>query len=167
MSIESVAKALNVDGLSPVQRLVLIGIANHDGDGGAWPSIATLARYACCSTRHVRNTIRELESMDLVSTARNEGGTSSTPSDRRPNLYRLNMTGGNPSSSRGGNSATQRGEPQFRAGGNPSSSEPSLEPSWKPRPDPVDDITSVDDMPEGPLKDRVQATVAKGTGHER
>ena len=94
MSIEAVAKALHVAGLTQTQKLVLIGIANHDGDGGAWPAIATLARYAGCSPRHARRCVRELEDAGWVTTYRNQGGTADTQDDRRPNRYRLHLDGG-------------------------------------------------------------------------
>ena len=51
MSVESISWALRVQELTPTDKLVLIGIANHDGDGGSWPSIATLAMYAASYTR--------------------------------------------------------------------------------------------------------------------
>lgn len=44
-------------------KLVLLGIANHQGDEGAWPSIATLARYANASERSVKRDIQELIQM--------------------------------------------------------------------------------------------------------
>ena len=39
---------------------MLLGIANHQGEQGAWPSIATLARYANASERSVKRDIQEL-----------------------------------------------------------------------------------------------------------
>jgi len=91
MSIEQVARALPIQGLQPTTKLVLIGLANHDGDGGCWPSLATLARYAGCTTRTVRRCLRELEQAGLISTVANRGGTHRTPNDRRPNLYMLHL----------------------------------------------------------------------------
>ena len=41
-------------------KLVLWGIANHHSDSGAWPSIATLAKYAKVSERRVQQIIRDL-----------------------------------------------------------------------------------------------------------
>ena len=44
-------------------KLVLLGIAYHmgkDGLNGCWPSQATLAEYANCSTRQVRRAINNL-----------------------------------------------------------------------------------------------------------
>lgn len=83
------AWALNVDGLTTMQRVVLLGIANHHGDGGSWPSVDTLARYACAHGRTVQRTIGELEAVGLVVRQLNAGGTHSTRGDRRPNRYLL------------------------------------------------------------------------------
>ena len=44
-------------------KLVLIGIANHHGDNGAWPSIATLARYANASERSIQRDIKHLQDL--------------------------------------------------------------------------------------------------------
>lgn len=93
MSVEAIAAALPRRGLTPTQKLVLIGIANHDGDGGAWPSIATLAGYAECSERQVQRAVRDLEAMGLVTVHRQEGGTGRTPRGQRPNLYELHLRG--------------------------------------------------------------------------
>lgn len=89
VSVEALGWALNVGGLSTVQRIVLVGIANHHGDGGSWPSVKTLARYACASERSVQYAIRELERAGLVVRSVNGGGTRETRSDRRPNRYDL------------------------------------------------------------------------------
>lgn len=60
MSIEAVSLVLNKSKAQGRAKLVLIGIANHLGDHGAWPSIATLARYANASERSVKRDIQEL-----------------------------------------------------------------------------------------------------------
>lgn len=166
MSIESVAKALHTHGLTATQKLVLVGIANHDGDGGAWPSMETLALYAECSERHARRTVRELEALGLVTTYLNQGGTATTPSDRRPNRYDLHLDGGT-------QHVRPRGDPGVRTGGHtgPVGGDTRVrgtvpEPSWKPVADPVDNVTSVDDLPEGKMKDRIRATWERGSGHD-
>lgn len=92
MSVEAITAALPRRGLTPTQKLVLIGIANHDGDGGAWPSIATLANYAECSTRQVQRAIAELVDLGLVERHINEGGTKAMRDHTRPNLYVLHLT---------------------------------------------------------------------------
>lgn len=42
-------------------RLVLLAIADHQGEIGAWPSIATLAKMVNASERSVKRDLRELE----------------------------------------------------------------------------------------------------------
>lgn len=127
-------------------RLVLIGIANHDGDGGAWPAVSTLAKYAGVSERMVQKSIAQLVELGEVTRHVQQGGTRMTADHNRPNLYEFKLRcpagcdrtknhrvvdkqieGVNPSSP---------GEPQFApgvnpsspGGVNPSSPEPSLEP---------------------------------------
>jgi hypothetical protein len=122
MSIERMTQALNLvdKRLTPTDKLVLIGIANHDGDGGAWPSIITLARYANVQPRRVRAVVAHLEELGYVTREVNAGGLRDTPADRRPNLYRLHLdTGGSVEPPAGG-----PGEPP--AGG-------SVEPPNRPR----------------------------------
>lgn len=89
MSVESMAIALHhSQARTPTQRLILLGIANHDGDGGAWPSKATLARYAGVTDEStVRKALVELEQLGEIRRHIQQGGTSETPDDRRPNLY--------------------------------------------------------------------------------
>jgi hypothetical protein len=60
MSIEAVSLVLNQSKATGRAKLVLLGIANHLGDQGAWPSISTLARYANASERSVKRDIQEL-----------------------------------------------------------------------------------------------------------
>jgi hypothetical protein len=92
MSVESIARVLNLTAdLTAAQKLCLVGIANHDGDGGAWPSIATLARYVGCSERHATRLVSELRDMGWVEVVANGGGTQHTRDDHRPNLYRLHL----------------------------------------------------------------------------
>lgn len=73
-------------------KLVLIGIANHDGDGGSWPSIATLARYAGVNARNTQQAIARLIKLGEVSRAVMGGGTHITPDHMRPNLYKIKLT---------------------------------------------------------------------------
>jgi len=72
-------------------KLVLLGIANHDGDGGAWPSVATLARYANVAPRNVQAAINRLVARGEVERERQAGGTHKTPSYSRPNLYHIKV----------------------------------------------------------------------------
>ena len=60
MAIEIVSAVLNNSKATGRAKLVLLGIANHQGDQGAWPSKATLARYANASERSVQRDIQTL-----------------------------------------------------------------------------------------------------------
>lgn len=69
-------------------RAVLIGIANHDGDGGAWPSVATLAKYAGgIDARNVQKALARLEQLGEIRRHVNAGGSVGTQYGQRPNLY--------------------------------------------------------------------------------
>lgn len=87
MSVEAFAIALHHSRAKGATKLVLIGIANHDGDGGAWPSIKTLSKYAAINPRNVKNALRELEQLGEIRRELNAGGTFSTADHMRPNLY--------------------------------------------------------------------------------
>ena len=113
---------LNAGNLTPRRKLILLGIANHDGDGGSWPSISTLARYGCCSTRTVQRELHRLTEEGFVTIELQAGGSARTRADRRPNLYRLNIpgvvdnsshgvtVGVTPTDSRGDIALSQRGD---------------------------------------------------------
>lgn len=92
MSVESLAIALHHSHAKGAAKLVLIGIANHDGDGGAWPSVATLAKYARVTERNVQKAIKELEGLGEIRRLISEGGLHSTASHLRPNLYKFLLT---------------------------------------------------------------------------
>jgi hypothetical protein len=62
MSAEAVTVVLHHSQSEGTAKLVLWGIANHHSDQGAWPSIATLAKYANIKERRVQQIIRELAS---------------------------------------------------------------------------------------------------------
>ena len=143
---------LNAGNLTPRRKLILLGIANHDGDGGSWPSISTLARYAGCSERTVQRELQRLTEGGFVTIELQAGGSPRTRADRRPNLYRLsiprvvdNSDHGvtptvTPTDSRGDTALTERGDTAL-------SPEPSLtvpytskRDSYVPEPDSVDNI---------------------------
>jgi hypothetical protein len=74
-------------------KLVLIGIANHDGDGGAWPSQTTLAKYAGLkSVESVRKNVRKLVALGEVRVDERAGGLASTSPELRPHLYEFLLT---------------------------------------------------------------------------
>jgi hypothetical protein len=78
MSIEAISAVLHHSKSSATTKLVLLGIANHQGDAGAWPAISTLAKYANCTPRRVQQCIRELILLGelQVVTAGGLGGTN-------------------------------------------------------------------------------------------
>lgn len=81
--------ALNHSKSEGVAKLVLIGIANHDGTGGSWPSVATLAKYAAVTSRTVQKHINTLIELGEIERVMNDGGTHHTPNHMRPNLYKI------------------------------------------------------------------------------
>ncbi len=87
MSIEHMAVVLHHSKARGTAKLVLLGIANHEGDGGAWPSVATLARYAGVDERNVRKAIRTLEGLGELRTALQAGGLPGAEDSQRPNRY--------------------------------------------------------------------------------
>lgn len=132
MSVESISWALNVtdDRLTAVDRLVLIGIANHDGDGGAWPSVATLARYAGVAERSIGRSLARLEQIGYVTRHVQQGGTAKMRAGQRPNLYELHRTPDPPVTP----DRTVTPPPTEVSGVPPTdgSPEPSIEPSTQP-----------------------------------
>jgi hypothetical protein len=90
MSIEAVSLVLNHSRAQGRAKLVLIGIANHMGDQGAWPSIETLARYANASERSVKRDIQELVDLgELVV----EYQQAPTRTQYKTNLYWIQVSG--------------------------------------------------------------------------
>lgn len=90
MSVEQMAIALHHSRAKGTARLILIGIANHDGDGGAWPSVATLAKYAgITDRRNVQRALASLESLGEIRRLVSAGGDHSMADYMRPNLYRV------------------------------------------------------------------------------
>lgn len=145
MSVEAIAAVLHHSQASGTDKVVLIGIANHEGDGGSWPAVATLAKYAQCTERAVRYSLKRLVGSGELTVIRQAGGNENTRSDRRTNLYRVTVScpddcaGGSnhkargeadfPPTDNGVKQASERGEAGFRHGVKPTSPEPYLEPS--------------------------------------
>jgi len=92
MSIESVAIALHHSRARGTAKLVLLGIANHDGDGGAFPKVATLAKYANVHPRRVVDALNTLGELGEIIIYQKEGGTLRTPDALRPNRYEFVLT---------------------------------------------------------------------------
>jgi hypothetical protein len=134
MSIEAMTLVLHHSQASGVSQMILMGIANHEGDGGAWPSIATLAKYGKVSERRVQQVIRELEAAGELTVHTMAGGT--TPNGAT-NLYYVTLScpaecDGTTNHRQGVKSGADRGETHFTPGVKPTSPKPSLEPSVKP-----------------------------------
>lgn len=72
-------------------RLVLLAIADHDGEGGAWPSVPTLARMTRLSESTVRRSIKALVALGEVTVHLQDGGTARTPEHVRPNRYEITL----------------------------------------------------------------------------
>ncbi len=76
-------------------KVVLLGIANHDSDGGSWPGLLTLAKYAGykgtddARKKSVRKVLRRLEAMGEIRTHIQEGGLARTPEHLRTNRYEV------------------------------------------------------------------------------
>lgn len=85
------AIALNHSRAKGAAKLILIGIANHDGDGGAWPSVATLSRYGQVTPRQTQKLIGELERLGEITRHQNAGGNHLTTEHLRPNLYHFKL----------------------------------------------------------------------------
>jgi hypothetical protein len=92
MSIEAVAIALHHSKAKGTAKIVLLGIANHDGDGGSFPKVATLAKYANVHPRRVQESLNVLGALGEIIIHQNAGGTANTPPAVRPNLYEFILT---------------------------------------------------------------------------
>lgn len=92
MSVEHIAAALHHSRARGTARLVLIGIANHAGDGGAYPSMATLAKYANVTPRNAQKAVQVLVGLGEVRVLVAMGGDAKCPDWKRPNLYEVLVT---------------------------------------------------------------------------
>ena len=96
----------------PVCVLVLSGLANHvDEQLVAFPSVATLARYARTSRRTVHRHLRDLEDAGLIRRSWTKR-LEQLPADRRPTAYQLLPRGDSlsPRGSDGVTTTTRRGD---------------------------------------------------------
>lgn len=89
MSVEAMAVVLHHSRAKATVKLVLLGIANHDGDGGAWPTVATLARYANVHPRNVQKALERLVTLGELYVEPQAGGLANLADCERPNLYRV------------------------------------------------------------------------------
>lgn len=138
-------------------KLVLVGIANHSGDGGAWPTVATLAKYANTTERTVQRAIGRLVQLGELAVHVQAGGTRNLKDSQRPNRYDVLVAcpqhcdrtanhrlrdlpntqdalwiTGVTSASPGDVSVTRGATPASPGGATPASPKPSIEPSINP-----------------------------------
>ena len=66
MSIEAMSLVLHHSKASGSAKIILLGIANHQGDAGAWPAVATLAKYANIHPDNVTKHLTKLVEMGEV-----------------------------------------------------------------------------------------------------
>jgi len=76
MSVEHLAVVLHHSRSTGTAKLILVGIANHQGDGGAWPAVGTLAKYANCSPRNVQMHLEKLVNLGEVRIERRTGSSN-------------------------------------------------------------------------------------------
>jgi hypothetical protein len=138
MSAEAVTVVLHHSRAEGTAKLVLWGIANHHSDAGAWPSIATLAKYAAVSERRVQQIIRELADLGEIYIDEQGGlGQGQYKTNRYHVLIQcpadcdgsLNHKTGVKSEVSGVKSGAVRGEIQSQSGVKPVSPELNKEPN--------------------------------------
>jgi hypothetical protein len=92
MSIEAMAIVLHHSKLNGAQKLLMLGVANHDGDGGAFPSQLRLATYCGVSDlRNLRRIIDKCVASGELAVDVHAGGGMNTPDSQRANLYTINL----------------------------------------------------------------------------
>jgi len=116
MSIEAVSLVLNNSRATGRAKLVLLGIANHLGDHGAWPSISTLARYANASERSVKRDIQELVELGELKV---ELQNAPTKNQYKTNLYWITISSGVTDSASGVTDWVSRGDSSGKSGVTP------------------------------------------------
>jgi hypothetical protein len=116
MSIEAVSLVLNNSRATGRAKLVLLGIANHLGDHGAWPSISTLARYANASERSVKRDIQELVELGELKV---ELQNAPTKTQYKTNLYWITIGSGVTDSVSGVTDWVSRGDSSGKSGVTP------------------------------------------------
>ena len=129
MSAEAVTVVLHHSKTEGTTKLVLWGIANHHSDSGAWPSIATLAKYAQVSERRVQQIIRDLARIGEI-TIEEQGGLGQH--QYKTNRYHILIQcpadcDGSLNHKTGVKSGAVRGEIQSPSGVKPVSPEPNKE----------------------------------------
>lgn len=96
MSVEALAVVLNHSRAKGTARLVLMGIANHEGEGGSFPSKERLARYANVHVSNIPDAIRKLVELGEVEVILQGGRLADSeqrllPKRYQPNLYLIKV----------------------------------------------------------------------------
>jgi hypothetical protein len=92
VSVEALSIALHHSHAKGSALLMLIGIANHSGDGGAWPALSTLMKYGRVSDRrNAQRALRQLEQLGEIKTHIQGGGNEDMADGRRPNRYTFTL----------------------------------------------------------------------------
>lgn len=117
MAIEVMSLVLNKSKATGRAKLVLLGIANHQGDQGAWPSIATLARYANASERSVK---RDIQALIELGELKVEWNSAPVNAQYRPNLYWVVLDDSGVTDSAGVTGQVSRGDNSGKSGVTPS-----------------------------------------------
>lgn len=68
-------------------KLILVGIANHDGDAGAMVGLARLATYGGVNVRQARKGLRTLEGLGEIRTHVQAGSLDYLEDHEQPNRY--------------------------------------------------------------------------------
>lgn len=107
MSVEALAIVLHHSRAKGTEKVVLFGIANHEGDGGSYPGVKTLAKYANVDVRTVQRAINHLSlpvgeycvekvccprskpGLGELKVERQQGGDRDTPEHLRTNRYTI------------------------------------------------------------------------------
>lgn len=125
MSVEAMTLVLHHSKATGAAKIILLGIANHQGDSGAWPAVSTLSRYAGVTERRAQQLLRGLEESGELLVKRQEGGSG----QYKTNLYMVNVRcpetcDGTASHRPGVRSGDLRGEVLSTSGVKPTSPKP-------------------------------------------
>lgn len=131
MSTFILSACWRIEWLSPAQKLVLVSLADQANDDGVcWPSIRTLGIRTCLSERAIRDALRALEEMGLLTTGQREG---------RSSYYTVTPANGAPRQEMPGRGAGNAGAPRQQVPPTPAADapitykEPTVEPSLNQR----------------------------------
>jgi len=112
MSFQLMALALRAQVSEPIDRLVLIVLADYahpDHGNAAWPSIKTLATVCCASERTVQYAIGRLARAGLLEIERQSAAVMRSRPDLATNRYTLFLERGAESAPGGVQPTTERG----------------------------------------------------------